>query len=65
MRTQHGTKWLEYDAIHSSSNCNQFFTNVFVVFKTSIKTHFVSEYVGDDRLLSTSTRTSSKLLLVT
>ncbi len=65
MRTQHGTKWLEYDAIHSNSNCNQFFTDVFVVFKTLIKTHFVSKYLGDDILFSTSTRTLSKLSLVT
>jgi hypothetical protein len=65
MCTQHGTKWLEYDAIHSNFDCNQFFTDVFVVFKTSIKTHFVSEYVGDDKLFSTSTTTSSKLSLVT
>ncbi len=65
MRTQHGTKWLEYDAIHSNSDCNQFFTDVFVVFKTLIKTHFVSEYVGNDRLFLTSTKTSSKLSLVT
>jgi hypothetical protein len=47
MHTQHGTKWLEYDAIHSSSDREQIFTDVHVVFKNSIKAHFVSEFVGE------------------
>jgi hypothetical protein len=51
MRTQHRMKWLEYDAIHSNYECNQFFTNVFVVFKNSIKAHFVSKYVGKQKIV--------------
>jgi hypothetical protein len=47
MHTQHGTKWLEYDAIQSSSDREQIFTDVHVVFKNSIKAHFVSEFVGE------------------
>jgi hypothetical protein len=46
MHTQHQMKWLEYDAIHSNSKHDQFFTNVPVVFKNSIKAHFVSESMG-------------------
>jgi len=46
MRTQHRTKWLEYDAIHPSFERDQFFTNVPFIFKNSIKEHFVFEFVG-------------------
>jgi hypothetical protein len=51
MRTQHQMKWLEYDVIHSNYECNQFFTNVFVVFKNSIKTHFVSKSMGERQIV--------------
>jgi hypothetical protein len=44
-------KWLEYDVIHSNYECNQFFTNVFIVFKNSIKAHFVSKYVGERQIV--------------
>jgi len=42
---------LEYDVIHSSSKCDQIFTNVLVVFKNSIKVHFVSEFVGEQQIV--------------
>jgi len=44
-------KWLEYDVIHSNYECNQFFTNVFIIFKNSIKSHFVSKYVGERQIV--------------
>jgi hypothetical protein len=44
-------KWLEYDVIHSNYECNQFFTNVFIVFKNSIKSHFVFKYVGERQIV--------------
>jgi hypothetical protein len=51
MRTQHQMKWLEYDTIHSSSECNQFFTNVPVIFRNSIEAHFVFEFVGKRQIV--------------
>lgn len=51
MHTQHRTKWLEYDTIHSSSECDQFFTDVHVIFNNSIKAHFVFEFVGEQQIV--------------
>jgi hypothetical protein len=47
MLTQHQTKWLEYDVIHSNYEHNQFFTNVPIIFKNSIKAHFFSKSVSE------------------
>ncbi len=43
--------WLEYDAIHSSCNHDQFSINVPVVFNNLIKAHFVSEFVGGQHIV--------------
>ncbi len=51
MHTQHWTKWLEYDAIHSSFEWDQLFTDVLVVFNISIKAHFVSKFVGERQIV--------------
>jgi hypothetical protein len=51
MHTQHRTKWLEYDTIHSSYEHDQFFTKMFVIFKNSIKAHFVCESVGEQQIV--------------
>ncbi len=51
VRTQHQTKWLEYDVIHSSCERDQFCTDVLVVFKNSIKAHFVSKFVGERQIV--------------
>lgn len=63
--TQHRMKWLEYDRFHSSSKCNQIFTNVHVVFKNSIKTHFAFKSVGKRQIVFNIDKTSSKLSLAT
>jgi hypothetical protein len=42
---------LEYDAIHFNFERDQFFTDVPIVFKNSIKTHFVSKFVGERQIV--------------
>jgi len=47
MLTQHRTKWLEYDVIHSNYEHNRFFINAPIIFKNSIKAHFLSKFVSE------------------
>ncbi len=42
---------MEYDVIHSSCERDQFCTDVLVVFKNSIKAHFVSKFVGERQIV--------------
>jgi hypothetical protein len=42
---------LECGATHFNSDRNQFFTDVLIVSKNSIKTHFVSESVGERQII--------------
>jgi hypothetical protein len=46
MLTQHPTQWAQYMAIKTNNEHNQFFTNVPVAFKNSIKAHFLSSSLG-------------------
>jgi hypothetical protein len=46
MHTQHPSQWAQYVAIKSNNECNQFFVNVRVTFKNSIKVHFSSSSLG-------------------
>ncbi len=48
MCTQHPTQWAQYVAIKSDNFDNQFFTNVFVAFKNSIKAHFLFSSLGSE-----------------
>jgi hypothetical protein len=46
MRTQHPTQWAQYATIKSDNDRHQFFVDVPIVFKNSIKVHFPSSSLG-------------------
>jgi hypothetical protein len=46
MLTQHPTQWAQYAAIKTNNERDQFFTDVPVAFKNSIKAHFPSSSLG-------------------
>jgi hypothetical protein len=46
MRTQHPTQWGQYAAIKSNNERDQFFVDVLIAFKNSIKAHFPSSSLG-------------------
>jgi hypothetical protein len=48
MRTQHPTQWAQYVAIKSDNEHDQFFVDVSVAFKNSIKAHFPSSSLGTE-----------------
>ncbi len=46
MRTQHPTQWAQYATIKSDNDRHQFFVDVPIAFKNSIKVHFPSSSLG-------------------
>ncbi len=49
MHTQHPTQWAQYVAIKFDNERDQFFADVPVTFKNSIKQHFQSSSLGVER----------------
>jgi hypothetical protein len=49
MRTHHPTQWAQYVAIKSDNEQDQFFADILVAFKNSIKAHFSSSSLGVER----------------
>jgi hypothetical protein len=49
MHTQHPTQWAEYTTIKSDNERDQFFIDVPIAFKNSIKTHLSSSSLGVER----------------